>query len=391
MIIGFAVAFVVIQLANQGYGMLDLAVYRVGGGAWLNDIRLYSDTFPKPLVGPTFPFTYPPIAAVIFSPLWLLPMAIGKWVITSISVLCAFVVAWYLTPESKRETSYLAPIATVLVLLVSYPAASTFGFGQVNLLLMALTALCVLKPNFKWGGVLLGIAAAIKLTPLVFLLYLVIARRFRDAVVTFATFVGLLGVGFIVAPKDSAQYWFHTLLDPARIGGTSFASNQSIRGFLARQGLSDNAQSLWWKIGVVLVLAIASIAAARLLQVGREQMAVCMIGLAGLFCSPVSWQHHWVWGTALVGLLLVEAIKPAFYSESYPSQRAVTIALFVLGFLILVTAPALLMPSDHGRELSWSLWQRIVGNDYLLFGAIAMITFAVLPWKKPDELKGSLS
>jgi alpha-1,2-mannosyltransferase len=72
------------------------------------------------------------------------------------------------------------------------PVRTTLALGQINIVLMALVAFDLLLPStwftvagrtVGWPrGVLTGIAAAIKLTPLVFLLYFLARRDLRGAV-----------------------------------------------------------------------------------------------------------------------------------------------------------------------------------------------------------------
>lgn len=68
-------ALPVFMVGLRGSDMLDLQVYRNGGLAWLHGFPLY--------VGfPGLPFTYPPLAAVLFSlfastPYWLNQTASG--------------------------------------------------------------------------------------------------------------------------------------------------------------------------------------------------------------------------------------------------------------------------------------------------------------------------
>jgi hypothetical protein len=54
---------------------LDLDVYRIGAQRWLHGWPLY-DLFLVTRVGPPLPFTYPPVAAVLFSPLVVLPLGV---------------------------------------------------------------------------------------------------------------------------------------------------------------------------------------------------------------------------------------------------------------------------------------------------------------------------
>src|SRR5215467_9534306 len=64
---------------------VDLDVYRIGSRAWLSGLHLYGG-LPRTMSGARLPFTYPPIAAILLSPLSMVPMAVASAVLTAASV-----------------------------------------------------------------------------------------------------------------------------------------------------------------------------------------------------------------------------------------------------------------------------------------------------------------
>ncbi len=202
---------------------------------------------------------------------------------------------------------------------------SNLGLGQINLLLMVaiiwdlrpsaadLAAIRAsgspVRPNWSdavaspwWTGIATGVAAGIKLTPLIFIPYLLVTRRFRQAAVATAAFAATVGIGYAVMPGASAAYWQSGLLD--RANGTPkanveffFASawNQSLRGFLSR--LLQHAQLAAgpWLIAAALTLVIGLVCATWLHRDGYPMLGVLTCALTGLLISPISWLHHWVW------------------------------------------------------------------------------------------------
>src|SRR6185503_21371042 len=76
------------------------------------------------------------------------------------------------------------------IALIFEPVRETITFGQVNTLLLTLVAgdmLLGVARGRRWAGVGIGLATAIKLTPGVFILYLLITRRWRPAGVATGT------------------------------------------------------------------------------------------------------------------------------------------------------------------------------------------------------------
>src|SRR5947199_222106 len=85
-----------------------------------------------------------------------------------------------------------------LLLVVAHPVTNTISWGQINVLLMMLVALDVLWPNPRWPrGALIGIAAAIKLTPAGFVLIFLLRKDFRAAVTSLVSFLVMSAIAFL--------------------------------------------------------------------------------------------------------------------------------------------------------------------------------------------------
>ena len=347
LVMAVALGVVVYGVSVPG-ALTDLKVYRAGGAAWLHGTPLYTDAFAFWL-----PFTYPPVSAVLFGVLAVLPFAVAAMLLTVaglVALSVTTVLAVPLSPESARVVGTLAVVGG----LALEPVRTTLMFGQVNLVLMGLVAVDCLtvRPRYP-RGVLVGLAAAVKLTPLVFVLFFVARRQFRPAVTTVVTFAAVSGAGMLFAPSDSVRYWWTTIFDPDRIGGAAFVTNQSLRGALVRLDVPEA-----WLPLVVVVLALAWLGARR---ASDPVMALLVVAAAGLLVSPVSWSHHWVW------------IAPAlayFAVQVYRNRRG----LIVLASVAVVFAVGhRFLPHAHNRELAWTWWQHVLGNSYLL----AALTFLV--------------
>jgi hypothetical protein len=84
-----AITFFLLSFSPHGVGfgpyLIDLDVYRIGGRVWLGGGNLYG-VLPATAAGIRLPFSYPPIAAVLLSPLSLVPMAVAGTVLTLATV-----------------------------------------------------------------------------------------------------------------------------------------------------------------------------------------------------------------------------------------------------------------------------------------------------------------
>ncbi|WP_372339032.1 glycosyltransferase 87 family protein [Actinoplanes sp. RD1] len=189
---------------------------------------------------------------------------------------------------------------TGLAVLLLEPVRDTFSFGQVNLLLLLLVCLDArgLVAGKRWAGAGIGLAAAIKLTPAVFVVWLLVTRRFRAAAVAAGTAAGATIVTAVAAPEASRTFWTAAVWDTGRVGRTAYVSNQSLRGVAARLDLDPR----WW---VLLVAAALLVWYVRVR--GTDPLTGCALtGVLACLISPVTWVHHLVW--LLPALFLVRRV-----------------------------------------------------------------------------------
>lgn len=320
------------------------------------------------------PFTYPPVAAVAFWPLGLLPLPVALAVWTALCFACLAVTLRWALPPHRRSAAIVVGLA--LAALALEPVRSSFTFGQVNLVVMALLVADVARPTARSRGWLTGIAAGLKLTPLLFVAYFVITRQWRAAVHAGAAFAGTIALGFALNPHGSPDFWLHAMWDPSRVGGVPYAGNQSALGFLTRL-LGEKPPGLLW-LSIAAALAGLSLLAAlgNRSRVGSDSYATALIlALGMLLASPITWNHHLVW------------IAPAMVLLAW-SARGARQWLVVAGTTALfVAAPIWWPPRTGDVELRWSPWEQLVGNSYFLYAvaALAVVLVRELPWIRPDR------
>jgi alpha-1,2-mannosyltransferase len=273
----------------------DLTVYLMGGDAWLHGRPVYEQVIHGEL-GAGY-FTYPPITLLLFAPLTLLPFGVAYAVTLIVNLAALWGVVW-LSLRSIGCQGAVGMIGAAFTLsglaLWLQPVHDSLDQGQVNLLLMLLViaGFCL---GGRTAGLLIGIAAAIKLTPAIFIVYLLLIRRIRDAVTACVIFVIASGMAFVTAPRDSWQYWFEgTFSDARRLPLTAGdVSNQSINGIVHRF-LGAGAGTLW--LAIALVVAVCGIWLGVAMHRRVSPFAgVLVIAVTGLLISPVSWHEHWVW------------------------------------------------------------------------------------------------
>lgn len=373
---------------------IDVDVYRMAARAWRDGRPLYGDDwFATQIDGTVLPFTYPPIAAVLFVPLTWVSLGAATAALTIISTLLLVVSITIVLsglgvrldagaqtgPQWWHRGVLAMAIVAAAIALDAEPIWANFDFGQVNAVLMTLViADCVPRRTAWPRGSLLGLAVALKLTPAVFLLYFLLRRDTRAAVTTVASFLAATLVGFAMAWSDSWQYWTHTVTDTDRIGGATLNTNQNLAGALARLPLSENLRSLLWLAGSLLVLAVLLWAARRVLAAGEPVLALVCVALFGLVVSPVSWSHHWVW---MLPAVVVTAVL------AYRHRRVVLGALSAAGVALMMRSPIDLLPEHHESGAAW--WRQLAGMSYVWWALAVIVTAGVAlrpqPRPNPDQ------
>ncbi|MGW4244977.1 glycosyltransferase 87 family protein [Nocardia sp. NPDC004722] len=351
----------------------DLDAYRIAADRVLHGISVY-DTPLHPQARSGWDFVYTPFAALLFVPLTALHGAVFTWFggLANFAMLTGAVWASLsiLGYRHDRRLLIVSPTAAGLLLLCE-PIRSTMAFGQINILLLLLVlADTALPDSARAKGVSTGIAAAIKLTPAFFLVYLLLTRRYRAAATATGTLLATMVIGLAVLPRDSLTFWGGAFADSSRIGAPETPYNESLRGLLARALGAGGAIQIVWLAAVLAIAAICLWLARELSDSGRELPAVILCGLTTTVVSPFSWIHHWVWLAPL--LIYLAHLATQHRSLAWTVTVAVVFVLCSGGLFLLFGLPreSVVDLADHGP------WALFVHNAYVwltlaLFAAIA--------------------
>ncbi|SDY99231.1 alpha-1,2-mannosyltransferase [Amycolatopsis xylanica] len=357
LIVSAVVAGIAVLAAVCSFGPIDLEVYRFGSQALVAGHDLYGP-LPATRAGVSLPFIYPPFGALVLLPLAIPPLAVASVLLTVLTMASLWaalrVVIRRLWTVAPRRASLAALVLTAPSLALE-PVRSTLSFGQINMLVMALVVVDCLAEKPPWPrGMLVGIAAAIKVTPAAFLLFFLLRKDFRAAMTVVATGAAASAFAFVMAPGASLKYWFSGQLTGAGgLAASPLHTNQTIAAALRRLHLPPDGL-LWWVLaGLVIIAAVLVIRRAE------PPMAVMVTAAAALVISPISWSHHWVW---IAPALLV-------FAKSAPRWLTVTVAV------VFVAGPFMMLPGGGDRELAWSAWQHVIGNVYLI------LVLAFLAWQ----------
>jgi alpha-1,2-mannosyltransferase len=362
--------FVALYIGATGFGgtflpwhsnMVDLEVYRRAGSLLLAGGNFYD--LPGQLQ-----FLYPPVAAVLAVPLALLPLTAVQigWTAAGAVALVAILHRFGLT-------GWLLCLAGVVVVYIVEPVVQTLAFGQLGIFLVALVVLDlapgprVFSRRLLPEGVLTAVAAAIKLTPAIFVVYLLAVRKFRAFWVAVLTCVLITLISVATVPAASYEFWTRLAHGDTGLGHSIiYYTNQSVMADIVRIFGLGRAPAI---VGLALsaVVALAGVWAAMLWhRLGDVRLAVNLVGVAGLLASPVSWLHHFVWVVPLAMSLL----------ERRPiSPRRLPAWFLVLGWLFvgwIVVAPFTDLPNGADVELQWTWSQHAVASVTAVLGLVLL-------------------
>jgi alpha-1,2-mannosyltransferase len=361
---------------------LDMAVYLMGS-RHLVDGHLYLVSLPAP---PHLPFTYPPFAALAFLLLTLLSEQGAQWVWSVVSVAALFAMLWLslraVYPAQGKSQRVVVALVLMTPALWIEPVHLTLGFGQINIVLAALilgdlTGRVPIGSRTLPRGVLVGIAAAVKLVPLVFVPYLFLTRQTRAGWTALGTFLGCSALAAVVSPGASWSYWTKYATDAQRVGGVFYISNQSLRAVVDRLDHHVVSTGLVTGLaGVALVLGL--VLATWAYRTSTSFLGLLVCATTGLIVSPITWAHHMVWAVPVLMWLIWAPDRPA-------GGRMWAGA----GAILFWWAPIWSVPSGQNQELAEHGWQLLWGNSFFAATVVFEVGVAVMLWRRrSDQVTG---
>ncbi|MET9388051.1 glycosyltransferase 87 family protein [Streptomyces sp. NPDC002928] len=345
--------------------MADALVYRAEGEAVLHGGDLYGFTVTEWHL----PATYPPFAALLFTPAaWLPVPALKAAFLVGNALLLACLVRLSARLAGRPLRLPALCTATALALWLE-PVFQTLLFGQINLAVTCLVLWDLTRPPGAPGkGIALGIAAGIKLTPALFVACLLLRGRHREAATATTAFAGTLLLGALALPAASADFWTRRLYETDRVGKAWIVDNQSLKGLAART-LGDPAPGAAWLLPALAVAAAGVWLAAR---AAEERHGVLLAAFTALLVSPVSWSHHWVWCVPLIAVLL---------AEGHSRTAALTALLFTARTMWSV-------PHEGDLDLRLPWWQQPLAAPYPLVGCALLVGSALFGRQRDRGLFG---
>ncbi len=362
--------FAVTYLVPNGTNFIDLHVY-VDGAATMGDGGLYDFVY-RPVIPPLpLQFTYPPFAALVFYPLHFLPFAVVG-LLWQLGVVAALYGSAVLVLRLLKVTDARRAMAWTALAIWFEPVRHLFELGQIGALLMVAVLGAVVSRRWWVSGLLVGLAAGVKLTPAVAGLYFVGARRWRAVAWSAAVFAATVALSIAVGGAQARFYFTDLMGNAGRVGVVDTPMNQSLRGVLGYVAGHDVGY------GPALLVAVAATAVLGVLawwRIGPDDALgrIVVVMLFGLLISPISWTHHWVWVLPLVMWLVL--------GDRRARTRWVGWAWVVLAY---VGAPWLVtFAGDRGR-LGGRPWYAEVAGSLYVVAAVATLVYVAAISRRSD-------
>ncbi len=350
---------------NQRW-MIDFKVYMASGDVVRHGQSLYGMYIDSSLYG-HMPYTYPPLASLLFFVgLSAIPLKAASLVWNSCSLIALGAVVWLTLGKAEIHGRAKAVLTVVGLILTAFlmPVRMDLIAGQINLFLLLMVVWDFSGRAGRMQGVGVGLAAGMKITPLLFIVYLVLTRRWAAARNAVLTFLGSIALGFLILPKDAAHYWGGLVIQSSRAGGVFDTPNQSLAGAMARWFSNSDYQTWWLAVFVALAcygLAVAVSAYRR----GADFLGFSMVAVTALLVSPISWEHHWVYVIPLLVWLACWAVK----NRSVSAGVAVVL---LAGIFTVRTFMLVGIPEAPPAPIDLGVWKEIVGAAYPVTGLILL-------------------
>jgi len=413
-----AAAYAAAYAFGRRYTFFDVKIYHGAVEWWLAGGDLYEFIAPGTVLG----FTYPPFAALAMLPMATMSAISAGWVSAVVSVAAlAMVLAAILLPITDRlgwPRGLVLGMALPLALALE-PGRETLGFGQVNLMLFGLIMadLVALRARTRgghaaaagperagpehigqalrrfwrsgaWAGAGIGLATAVKITPGLFIVYLLLSRQWRTAAVATGTFAAASLVAFLAAPRESLAYFTSVLWQTDRVGAADFTPNQSLAGVFARLYDQTHAPTMLWVSFAAVCAALGLSRAVAAHREGDELAAFTLVGLTAVILSPISWTHHLVFVIPAIVVMGDAALRHRLASRglglglSAPSVRyaAAAVGTYVLFLVSPIWWVHHRLP--EGSHYDSGLWGVLAENS-LALGLIVLV--AAMPWRPGAE------
>lgn len=326
------------------------------------------------LITRAFPFNYPPTSLLFLWPLGFLDFQMAS-VIWNVLSTVALLVSIGLICRIRRIGRVWFIFLAILFTLVFFPVKFNIGNGQINhfLLLFVSGSLYFYHLQKKRASaLLLAFAVGIKLAPVIFLLYFVILRDWRQIKRVFGVILALFGLSLIFVPWQYQLVYFRDVFPLSfTLAAKDWYYNQSLWGLLSR--FFSNSAAIYLS-AYFLTTSIVFLTWWQGQKVPKIR-ALAAVSCLYLLIHPIALQHYF--GFAIIPLILLLDRK---------NWLMLLIAYLLLAFDIknFAAVPkefSLVLSHDfYALLLLWTLalWQRSAGKITVGYWSVLILGTYIL-------------
>lgn len=387
-VLGIAAGLIANKILIERYNWrIDAAVYREGALALVNGESLYAQPFDMGDI--SLPFIYPPIGAILFAP-WgyfdfITVELAGNLVVIGSSLLlllCLYLVTNAVLSGRDKLLAFTIAAISWPIALFAEPVFLNADLGQINILIMALVVMDLLPIKRRIPrGVLIGLAAAIEITPLAMLLYFLVKKDFRGIINAVISLLAFTAIGAVLAWENTKEFFSSTLLNLSAEGDsgvdTTFQSNSSIQAMLYRWWTSkadaeaSSLPTILWIVLSLIAMAAVAYLMHQLFSRGLHVEAVMVNAMLMLLISPISWSHHWVW------LPLWAVVFFVRYRQHRSHPKFLLWSGVILSVMLLMLPPKWWFGRDGVNVFELNFWEKLLISDWTWLSIGLMITLSL--------------
>jgi alpha-1,2-mannosyltransferase len=338
-------------------------------------------------------FTYPPGFAFVMTPFAGMPMGLRLivwYVITIGATVGAYKLSeklaarLFVEPFGLVEQGWERILALVLSIKFALAVLENQAYDTLSLVFVMLGLAGLANRREAIGGAAIGLAAAIKATPLIFLPYLIVKRRFVAAATFTAAYLLLsFAPDIVFTPVGASEGYFAAWLH--HIAGASLFNaeaaqfnfwsganslNHSLRGAVSLQ-INEVTQAglfkaVWYGVDLAFIALCAALIMLRKERPGLLAIDASILLIATLMLSPMTSRSHYV-------VLIVPYVTLSMVVLRDQATKWIGIVVLAASFILLTATSNDVV----GKAMSdWAYF-----HSFLVLGALSLLIYiAVIVW-----------
>lgn len=226
--------------------------------------------------------------------------ALYRWT-QALLMVVAIAITGFAVPRRSRLPVWLAGLAAFFWF---YPVQESIGLGQVDGFIMVALAIAywaTVRERWRVVGAALGIAALLKISPGLLIVYLVLRGARKVVLPAVISAAALLGAAVAVGRPGDVVTWVTDVLPKLSRGGL-LVNNQAFPAWMARlwgnnlDWLDLNAGLGIWR-PLAPIIALGGIALLWWMRRGRPLVVLepATLVFFALLAGPISWDHYPTW------------------------------------------------------------------------------------------------